>query len=162
MTSFQRLPGSKAIQGLAGSRLWAEAYELGLRQQLTLEPILGMPAGDAASSDPAVYGPALDVLLEKSGPTRASMLQDIERGRRSEVDVINGAVVARANGLGAQALHNQRVVELVHSFERGERVRRTLASWVRGMAIRTPVLSRRYRRCFRGHLCRSHRPTSRR
>jgi 2-dehydropantoate 2-reductase len=102
-------------------RLWAEGYELGQRQQLTLEPILGMLAGDAASPDPAVHGPALDVLLEKSGPTRASMLQDIERGRPTEVDVINGAVVARADALGAQAPHNQRVLELVHSFERGER-----------------------------------------
>lgn len=102
-------------------RLWAEGYELGLRQQLTLEPILGMPAGDAASPDPDVHGPALDILLEKSGPTRASMLQDIERGRATEVDAINGAVVARAHALGVQAPHNQRVLELVHSFERGER-----------------------------------------
>jgi 2-dehydropantoate 2-reductase len=102
-------------------RLWAEGYELGLTQQLTLEPILGMPAGAVASPDPAVHGPGLDVLLEKSGPTRASMLQDIERGRLTEVDVINGAVVARAHALGARAPGNERVLELVHSFERGER-----------------------------------------
>jgi 2-dehydropantoate 2-reductase len=102
-------------------RLWAEGYELGLSQQLTLEPILGMPAGTVASPDPAVYRPGLDVLLEKSGPTRASMLQDIERGRPTEVDVINGAVVARAHARGARAPHNERVLELVHSFERGER-----------------------------------------
>jgi 2-dehydropantoate 2-reductase len=102
-------------------RLWSEGYELGMSQRLTLEPILGMPAGAVASPDPAVYGPGLDVLLEKSGPTRASMLQDIERGRLTEVDVINGAVVARAHALGARAPGNERVLELVHSFERGER-----------------------------------------
>jgi 2-dehydropantoate 2-reductase len=106
---------------LALRRLWREGYELGLRQQLTLEPILGMAAGDVASLDPDVYRPGLDVLLEKSGPTRASMLQDIERGRRTEVDVINGAIVARAEALGVDAPHNRRVLELVHSFERGER-----------------------------------------
>jgi 2-dehydropantoate 2-reductase len=106
---------------IALRRLWTEAYELGLGQQLTLEPILGMPAGAVASLDPAVYRPGLDVLLEKSGPTRASMLQDIERGRPTEVDVINGAVVARAHALGAHAPYNERVLDLVHSFERGER-----------------------------------------
>lgn len=105
---------------LALRMLWSETYELGLRQQLRLEPVLGMPPGAVASPDPAVHGPALDLLMEKSGPTRASMLQDIERGRRTEVDVINGAVVARARSLGATALCNQRVLDLVHSFERGE------------------------------------------
>jgi 2-dehydropantoate 2-reductase len=47
------------------------------------------------------------------------MLQDIERGLRTEVDVINGSVVSRARELGRKAPHNQRVVELVHEFERG-------------------------------------------
>lgn len=101
-------------------RLWTEGYEIGLRQQLTLEPILGMPAGVVASDDPAVYRRGLDVLLERSGPTRASMLQDIERGRLTEVDVINGAIVARAHVLGVRVPHNERVLDLVHSFERGE------------------------------------------
>jgi len=47
------------------------------------------------------------------------MLQDIERGRLSEVDVINGAVVARAERLRRAVPCNSRVVELVHGFERG-------------------------------------------
>jgi 2-dehydropantoate 2-reductase len=105
---------------LALRSVWSESYQLGLAQGLELEAILGMEPGALGSPDPAIYGPALEHTLEQSGPTRASMLQDIERGRLSEVDVINGAVVARARQLGATAPFNARVLELVHSFERGE------------------------------------------
>jgi 2-dehydropantoate 2-reductase len=49
------------------------------------------------------------------------MLQDVERGALTEVDVINGAVVERAATHGLPAPFNARVVELVHQFERGER-----------------------------------------
>src|SRR5919204_174070 len=35
----------------------------------------------------------IHTLLERAGPTKASMLQDFEAGRQTEVDVINGAVV---------------------------------------------------------------------
>jgi 2-dehydropantoate 2-reductase len=48
------------------------------------------------------------------------MLQDIERGRPTEVDVINGAVVARARELQCDAPCNRRIVALVHGFEHGE------------------------------------------
>ena len=34
-------------------------------------------------------------LSRRAGPTKASMLQDVEAGRRTEIDVINGAVVKR-------------------------------------------------------------------
>jgi 2-dehydropantoate 2-reductase len=101
-------------------RLWAESYRLGVYQQLAMEPVLGMDPGALASDDPAVYVSALKRVDEQSGTTRASMLQDVERGRLTEVDVINGAVVARAAQLGSAAPHNQRVLELVHAFERGE------------------------------------------
>ena len=35
-------------------------------------------------------------LLAKAGPTKGSMSQDFEAGRRTEIDVINGAVVKAA------------------------------------------------------------------
>ena len=42
--------------------------------------------------------------MQRAGATKASMLQDLGRGIKTEVDVINGGVV-----------------ELVHPMERGER-----------------------------------------
>jgi 2-dehydropantoate 2-reductase len=49
------------------------------------------------------------------------MLQDLERGAKTEVDVINGAVVERGRAYGVLTPVNERVVELVHAMEKGER-----------------------------------------
>jgi 2-dehydropantoate 2-reductase len=49
------------------------------------------------------------------------MLQDLEKGVKTEVDVINGGVVERGREYGVETPLNARVVELMHSMERGER-----------------------------------------
>jgi 2-dehydropantoate 2-reductase len=49
------------------------------------------------------------------------MLQDLERGAKTEVDVINGGVVRKGREYGVQTPLNARVVELIHSMELGER-----------------------------------------
>jgi 2-dehydropantoate 2-reductase len=56
-------------------------------------------------------------LLEKAGPTRASMLQDFEAGRRTEIDVINGAVVKAADECGVPTPLNRAFVALVKGWE---------------------------------------------
>ncbi len=101
--------------------VWREGYELALRQGIELEPILGLDPGDLASPSRPTFDRALERVIAQSGPTRASMLQDLERGLLTEVDVINGAVARAAAAFSAEAPYNSRVVELVHSFERGDR-----------------------------------------
>jgi 2-dehydropantoate 2-reductase len=49
------------------------------------------------------------------------MLQDLERGVKTEVDVINGGVVERGREYGVETPYNELVVEIMHSMERGER-----------------------------------------
>lgn len=100
--------------------LWSEGYGIGVAQGLALEPVLGIEAAALASADPAVRDRALETVVGTAGATRASMLQDVERGLRTEVDVINGAVVSRAVELGAGAPCNDAVVTLVHRYERGQ------------------------------------------
>jgi 2-dehydropantoate 2-reductase len=51
------------------------------------------------------------------------MLQDLERGIETGVDVINGGVVKKDREHGVETPLNARVVELVHAMERGERRR---------------------------------------
>lgn len=99
--------------------LWAEGHALGISQGLRLEPVLDIEARELADPNPDVRARAVGAVVACAGETKASMLQDIERGLRTEVDVINGSVVARARTLGRDAPYNQRVVELVHEFERG-------------------------------------------
>ena len=50
---------------------------------------------------------------------RSSMWEDLQAGRRTEIDYLNGAVVALAERAGLDAPANQRIVALVHAAERG-------------------------------------------
>jgi 2-dehydropantoate 2-reductase len=49
------------------------------------------------------------------------MLQDLDAGRLTEVDVVNGGVASRGHEFGVPTRCNDRVVELVHSMEHAER-----------------------------------------
>jgi 2-dehydropantoate 2-reductase len=56
-------------------------------------------------------------LVEKAGPTKASMLQDVEAGRRTEIDVINGAVVSAADEVGVPVPINRTLMQLIKGWE---------------------------------------------
>lgn len=102
--------------------LWREGYEVGLAQGLELEEVVGVEPADLAGAgdDRTCADAALETAMSHVGATKASMLQDIERGMPTEVDVINGGVVQRGSAHGVPTPLNQRVVELVHAMERGE------------------------------------------
>jgi 2-dehydropantoate 2-reductase len=108
----------------AALAVWREGYDVGMAQGITLDRVLGVPADSLV-----VRGPkdrqraeeALEVAMGYAGATKASMLQDLERGARTEVDVINGGVVERGREYGVETPFNDRVVGLVHDMERGER-----------------------------------------
>ena len=52
---------------------------------------------------------------------RSSMADDLAAGRTTEVDYINGELVALAERLGADAPINRKIVELVRAAEAGAR-----------------------------------------
>jgi 2-dehydropantoate 2-reductase len=52
---------------------------------------------------------------------RSSMWEDLERGRATEVEYINGEIVRLAQQLDRRAPVNERLIELVHDAERGAR-----------------------------------------
>ena len=60
---------------------------------------------------------AIHGLLQRAGPARGSMLQDFEAGRRTEIDVINGAVVRAAGEKGVPVPINRAFVALVKGWE---------------------------------------------
>ena len=59
----------------------------------------------------------IHALLERAGPTKASMLQDFEVGRQTEVDVINGAIVRAADETRVPVPLNRAFVALVKGWE---------------------------------------------
>ena len=100
--------------------VWTEGHEIGMAQGLSLEHVLGIEPEQLASTDESDRTAALETVVQHAGATRASMLQDVERGVRTEVDVINGGVVATAVKIGASAPLNASIVEIVQGYERGE------------------------------------------
>jgi 2-dehydropantoate 2-reductase len=104
--------------------LWREGYDVGMAQNLQLEEVLGVPAESLVVRDlrdRERAEEALEVAMRQAGATKASMLQDLERGIKTEVDVINGAVVEKGREHGVETPLNARVVDLMHAMERGER-----------------------------------------
>ncbi len=59
-------------------------------------------------------------VAERTRNNRSSMLQDIERGKRTEIDFINGAIVRTAEELGIDVPFNRLMYWLVKGVERLE------------------------------------------
>lgn len=57
-------------------------------------------------------------LLANAGKGKASMLQDVEAQRLTEIDVINGAIVREGEARGIPVPVNRAMVALVHGLER--------------------------------------------
>jgi 2-dehydropantoate 2-reductase len=60
---------------------------------------------------------SITALLKRAANAKPSMLQDVEKQRRTEIDVINGAVVAAGQRFGITTPYNQSMVWLVKSLE---------------------------------------------
>lgn len=84
-------------------------------------PIFGMTEQALGAQDSAVAN-LLDALLAgfvvPGGKT--TVLQDWIKGRRSEVDDVNGLVAATHRAMGRRAPRNEAVVEVAHRIERRE------------------------------------------
>lgn len=62
----------------------------------------------------------IPIAIKKHALLKASMLQDIEKGKKTEVDAINGVVCAFGRKVGCPTPMNDKVVEIVHKIENGE------------------------------------------
>lgn len=59
----------------------------------------------------------IPIAIKKHAAIRASMLQDIENGKKSEIDAINGAVCAQGRRTGVKTPANDKIVEIIHLIE---------------------------------------------
>ena len=62
----------------------------------------------------------IPIAIRKHAKLKASMLQDIEKGKKTEVDAINGVVCAFGRKVGCPTPVNDKVVEIIHRIENGE------------------------------------------
>lgn len=61
----------------------------------------------------------IPIAIRKHARLKASMLQDLEKGKLTEVDAINGAVSAYGRKIGCPTPMNDKVVEIIHKIEQG-------------------------------------------
>ena len=62
----------------------------------------------------------IPIAIRKHAKLKASMLQDLEKGKLTEVDAINGAVSEYGRKVGFPTPMNDKVVEIIHRIEQGE------------------------------------------
>jgi len=59
----------------------------------------------------------VEAVAEATAANISSMLQDILRKKRTEIDFINGVIARQGQELGVSVLTNQMLVDLVRSIE---------------------------------------------
>ena len=62
----------------------------------------------------------IPIAIRKHAKLKASMLQDLEKGKKSEVDAINGVVSTFGRKVGVPTPMNDAVVDIIHRIENGE------------------------------------------
>ena len=60
---------------------------------------------------------AISSLLGRVGKAKPSMLQDVEAERRTEIDIINAAIVTAGQEVGVPTPCNETMVQLIRSLE---------------------------------------------
>ena len=95
------------------------ALAIGTRlERLAVDPIPpGWPSNFAAEEH---YESWVEAVIAFYGDIKPSMLQDLERGRKTEIDFINGYVVTLGHASGVPVHMNATITGLVHQIERGD------------------------------------------
>ena len=106
-------------------RLAAESARVGLALQHRVPAFGGAPAERWADADRRETWDALDRMLTPATATgrnwRASMAQDVIKGRRTEIDYMNGYVVDRGREKGVPTPVSSAVVQIVREIDAGTR-----------------------------------------
>jgi 2-dehydropantoate 2-reductase len=106
-----------ALTGLRAGELAQSGVTLALVDSIAAEAVavaraLGYPIDLAERLE------RIHAALAGAGMGKPSMLQDVEARRRTEIDVINGAVVERGEAHGVDVRTNRAMVALVKGLER--------------------------------------------
>jgi 2-dehydropantoate 2-reductase len=114
------------IETEAGKKVFRRTYEEALSvalamdtrlERLSVDPI---PPGWASNFAAAEhYQSWVEAIIAFYGDVKPSMLQDFERGRKTEIDFINGYVATLGHASGVPVHMNAAITDLVHQIERG-------------------------------------------
>ena len=121
--------GSAAVRTTPGVveisvKVASEVVRVGKALGVEVEPISGIPASDYEQADQAEVMEDIKTQLAAGAPTlgegRPSMYQDVLKGRRTEIEFLNGYVVRRGEEAGVPTPVNEAIVGLLRQIERGD------------------------------------------
>ena len=110
-------------------RLGGEAIRVGQALGYQLEKIRGIDAerlARAAEGDAAALAEVESAMIPKADANprgdiqRPSMAQDILKGRRTEIDAMNGFIAVKGGTVGVPAPSHAKLTQIVTKVERGE------------------------------------------
>jgi 2-dehydropantoate 2-reductase len=117
-----------AIRGFQ-IRLAGEGIRVGQALGFQLEKVRGLEPEKlalAAEGDKAAFAEVDAALTPKAGTNpradiqRPSMAQDIRKGRRTEIEAMNGFIAAKGATIGVAAPSHEKLTKIVTQVERGE------------------------------------------
>lgn len=107
--------------------LYTESYDVAVKQGIDLVKLVGVLDPEFLAvrdrDDIERIAPVLEFMgkPEQYGNMRSSMLQDMERGRRTEIDYLNGYIVKKGLEAGVPTPINEAIVSGVKEVEAGKR-----------------------------------------
>jgi 2-dehydropantoate 2-reductase len=115
-----RLGGETLLAARSRKIAVKDLHPPGATTGLSTELVIAAHLGDTASFDEVCrHFAATAAARSGKRENKSSLLQDVIRGRRTEVDYLNGYVVAVAAESGLDAPVNRAVVRVVHELEQG-------------------------------------------
>lgn len=115
---------TSALLGVTAGRLVEHDETLSLMRALLNEVVAVAQAQNIALDEDERWT-TITGLLSRAAGAKASMLQDVELRRRTEINVINGAIVAAGRQWNIPTPYNDAMFWLVRSLEKGFEVRDT-------------------------------------
>ena len=120
----RRRSGARPASMTCPINIAAEVVTVAQSLGIQVEPISGIPADDYLPTDNAEAMEDLKSRLAEGasnlGAGRPSMLQDVMKGRKTEIDYLNGFVASRGDIVGVDTPFCDGIVDIVRRVERGE------------------------------------------
>lgn len=102
-------------------RVGVEAIDVVRRCGIEIVPIFGLPDLDPEQPRDFISKLLDEVIYTNAQPfSRVAALQDWMKGRRSEINEMNGPIVEKGAGIGHPTPYNGRSLEIARRIERGE------------------------------------------
>jgi 2-dehydropantoate 2-reductase len=101
-----------------------EVYDVGTAGGVEFAPVNGVSTSKILlrkKEDFAFAQKIMQIGFSKNGAIKPSMWQDIEKGRKTEVDFVNGYVVSKGRQVHVKTPANELVTRLVHEIEDGRK-----------------------------------------